>query len=135
STSVPSGSSTSAAFYYEDTKAGTPFLQAIATGYASAGQTETITAAALATITVSPTSVSLIEGGSQKFTASGADAYGNPTDVSAAAWSVAPTTVGALSPTTGASSTFTASATTAGSGQVSAVIGTVSGTATVSVSA
>lgn len=121
----------SATFYYKDTQAGNAVLTAGATGYTSATQTETVQAAALQTITVTPASATLSEGGSQVFSATGADQYGNPVSVSTAAWTT--TAPGSLSSTTGSSTTFTASTTQPGSGNVLATAGGKSGQASVTV--
>jgi hypothetical protein len=121
---------TSASFYYEDTTAGSPTLTATATGYTTATQTETVQAAALHAIAVSPNSASVTVGGTQDFTATGQDQYGNPVDVSNAAWTT--TAPGTVSPTTGSSTTFTAGSTT-GSGSVTAAIGSISNYGSVTV--
>jgi Malectin domain len=130
SVSIAAGQTTSGSFYYKDTKAGTPTLTASASGFGSATQAETVNAAALATITVSPASATVSTGGTQPFTASGQDAYGNSVSVSSAGWST--TAPGTVSPPTGSATTFTAGS-SAGSGQVTATIGTVSGSADVTV--
>lgn len=129
---ISAGQTTSPSFYYRDTKAGSPTITASASGATSAGQAESVTAAALATISLSPSSASLKVGGTQVFAASGADQYTNPVSVSGAAWS---TTVpgGSVSPATGSSTTFTAGP-TPGSGTVTAAVGAVSKSATVTVS-
>jgi hypothetical protein len=127
---VPGGETTSAPFYYEDTAAGTPTLSAGAAGYAGASQTETVSAAALDSIAVSPPSASVVEGGSQEFRAAGTDEYGNPVDVSGATWTTS--APGSLSATSGASTVFTAAATT-GSGAVTATVGSIQGSAAVTV--
>ena len=75
---IPSGSTTSESFYYEDTKAGSSTLTASAAGSTSGTQTETIAAAALASFAVSPSSATVSVGGTQAFDASGSDQYGNP---------------------------------------------------------
>lgn len=134
SVTVASGTS-SAGFCYADTQAGNPTLTASATGYASGAQTETVNAGALVSIAVSPSSATVSQGGTQGFTASGADAYGNPVSVSNASWTVSPSTLGTVSPTTGSSVTFTASSTTTGTGSVSAAVGTILGSASVTVTA
>jgi cellulose 1,4-beta-cellobiosidase len=128
---IAAGQTTSPDFYYLDTKAGSPTLTATAPGVTGASQTEHVAAAALSAISVSPSSASLSVGGTQVFTASGSDAYGNPVSVSGAAWS---TTVpgGSVSPGTGSSTTFTAGATPA-SGNVTASVGVVSKSAAVTV--
>jgi hypothetical protein len=70
-------------------------------------------------------------GGTQVFTASGADAYGNSVSVSSATW--ATTAPGSVSPSTGVSTTFTASSSATGSGSVTATVGAVHGSAAVTV--
>lgn len=135
SVTITAGTSTSPSFYYQDTRAGSPTLSASATGYASGTQTETVNAGPLASILVSPASATVTQGGTQTFTASGSDAYGNPVSVSNAAWSVSPSALGTVAPTTGSSTSFTASSTTTGSGQVIAAVGTIAGSASVTVNA
>src|SRR5439155_21180882 len=90
-------------------------------------------AAALASITVSPTLATVAAGGTQAFSAGGADAYGNPVGVSNASWAVSPSSLGSVSPGPSSSTTFTAG-TAAGSGSVVASVGAVQGSASVSVS-
>lgn len=132
---VPTSSSSSSSFYYQDTKAGSPLLTASATGYSNGTQAETVNAGPLASMTVSPSSASVSEGGTQVFSATGADAYGNTVSVSNASWTVSSGTPGSVSPATGASTTFTASSTSTGSGNVIATIGTIFGSAAVTVTA
>jgi hypothetical protein len=127
---IAAGKTTSAPFYYEDTAAGSPTLTASASGYAGAGQTETVTAAALASIAVSPGAATVVEGGTQGFGAAGADAYGNPVDVSEASWST--TAPGSLSPASGTTTVFSAGL-EAGGGLVTAAIGPIEGSASVTV--
>jgi fibronectin type III domain protein len=131
---IPAGSSTTPSFYHEDTKAGSPTLTAGSTGSTSGTQTETVNAGALASIAVTPGSATVATGGTQAFTATGADAYGNPVDVSTAAWSVSPASLGTVSPSNGSSTTFTAAA-SASSGTIMAAIGAIQGSASVSVAA
>jgi hypothetical protein len=126
---ITAGQTASAAFYYRDTRAGSATLTASASGFTSVTQTETVAAAPLQTITVSPPDTSLTIGGSQTFTASGTDAFGNPVSVAATNWTT--TAPGTLSTTSGTATTFTA--TSAGNGLVQAAIGPVSGGATVTV--
>ncbi len=126
---IPAGSLASPSFYYADTKAGSPTLTASATGYTSATQTETVNAAALATLTISPGSATVAVGGTQSFSASGADAYGNAVGVTPT-WSVSPA-LGSFSPNPGNPVTF--SATSTGSGTVTAAVGSVSATASLTV--
>ncbi len=130
---IAAGSSTSGSFYYEDTKAGSPTVTASATGYTSGTQTETVNPGPLASLTVSPASATVSVGGTQSFTASGSDLYGNPVTVTSAAWSVTAGTPGTVSPATGNPTTFSASVTITGSGSVVASVGSVSGSAAVTV--
>jgi hypothetical protein len=128
---IPAAQTTGPSFYYQDTKAGSPTLTASASGITGTSQTETVVAAALAAITISPGSASVKVGGTQGFTAGGTDQYSNPVGVSGAVWS---TNVpgGSLSPSTGSSTTFTAGS-TPGSGTVTAAVGAVTKSATVTV--
>jgi hypothetical protein len=128
---IPAGSDTSPAFYYEDTQAGNPVLTASATGTDSGSQTGTVFAGPVAKLTVSPGSASLEPGASQQFAASGADVYGNPVSVDSLTWSVTPA-LGTLSPTTGSSSTFIAGL-AGGEATVTASLGGVTGSASVTV--
>ena len=127
---IQAGQTNSPSFYYQDTQAGTPTLTASASGYTSATQTETVNAATLAKVTVSPSSASVTVGGSQPFSAAGADQYGNPVDVSTASWTT--NASGTLSPGTGPTTTFTASNQT-GSGSVTASVGSFSNGASITV--
>lgn len=126
---ITAGQTASPAFYYRDSHAGSATLTASANGFTNVTQTETVAAASLQTITVAPPNASLAVGSSQTFNASGTDAFGNPVSVAAATWTT--TAPGTLSPTTGTTTTFTA--TGAGTGVVRAAIGSVSGSATVTV--
>jgi hypothetical protein len=81
-----------------------------------------VNAGALASIALTPASATLSTGATQAFTATGADAYGNPVPIAGAAWTVAPASLGTLSASSGTSTVFTAAA-TAGSGSVSATVG------------
>jgi hypothetical protein len=127
--SVAGGSTTSSSFYYTDTRAGQPVLTASASGYNNATQTETVTAASLATIAITPTSARTHVGGTVSFSASGQDRYGNSVLVKPT-WSVSPA-LGGFSPNPGNPTTFTASS--LGSGTVTAGVGSVSSTASISV--
>lgn len=126
---VSAGSSLSPGFYYEDTTAGSPTLTATASGYTNATQTETVTAASLASITVSPANPKVKVGSTVTFTATGADRYGNAVAASPN-WSVTPN-LGSFSPTSGPKATFTATGT--GSGTITAASGSVTGTTTLTV--
>lgn len=126
--SVPAGS-TRASFYYDDTRVGQPVLTASASGYSNATQTETVTAAALANVVVTPTSAQVRVGGQVSFSAAGRDRYGNSVSVTPS-WSISPT-LGSFSPNPGNPVTFTAGA--AGTGTVTASVGAISGQASVMV--
>jgi hypothetical protein len=128
---IPAGSTTGPSVYYRDTRAGAPTVTAGAPGVTSATQVETVTAGALASLSVSPGSASAAVGTTRVFTASGADAYGNAVSVSPG-WSVSPA-LGTFSPTAGSSTTFTA--TTAGTGTVTATAGALTATSSLTVTA
>jgi len=128
---IPAGKTLSGNFYYKDDKAGTSTLTASADGYTSATQAETVNAAVLATITVSPSNATVMVGFTQSFTALGADQFGNPVGISNAAWTTS-VPGGSLSPSTGFATTFTAGSSTGG-GSMTASVGSVAGTATVTV--
>jgi hypothetical protein len=113
---VAAGATTTGTFYYEDTKAATPTLTAAAPGYSSTTQTETVTAASLATLTITPSSIQTKVGSSVALQANGSDAYNNPVAVNPS-WSVTPN-LGTFSSTTGSRTTLTA--TSPGSGTVTA---------------
>ena len=127
---IPAGQTTSGSFYYKDTAAGNPTLSAKASGFAKASQTETVSAAPLAEITVTPANATVPANGNQPFTATGADTYGNPVSVSSATWTT--TAPGTVSPGSGSATTFTAGS-TPGNGSVTATIGSVNGSASVTV--
>jgi prepilin-type N-terminal cleavage/methylation domain-containing protein len=86
SVTMTSGSNT-VSFYYEDTTVGSPIITVSSTGLTGKTQTETVTAATLARITVSPSDPSVFVGGTQTFTAQGYDQYNNPVSVSFV-WSI-----------------------------------------------
>src|SRR5581483_3869210 len=133
SVTIPAGQTASGSFFYRDTRAGSPVLSASASGLSGASQTETVSAAALASIAVSPASATVVTGGTRQFTASGQDQFGNAVGVSSASWSTS-VPGGSVSPATGQATTFTAGS-SAGSGQVTASVGSVSGSASVTVTA
>jgi len=124
---IPTGSS-SVSVYYRDTLAGDATVTATATGKRPAVQTETIGAAPLAQIALTPSSATLAPGGSQAFSASGLDAYGNGVTLSALTWSVGAGTPGTISP----DGVFTVGSAT-GSGAAVATDGAVSASAAITV--
>jgi len=128
---VPAGAS-SASFYYQDTAAGTPTLSAVLPGQPPATQTVTVVAAAPATLSLSPRAATVTGGHRQLFSASVADAYGNPSSAPVT-WALTVPTLGTLAPRTGTSTTFTASASAAGRGRVTATVAGLSASTTVTV--
>ncbi|HZT92009.1 MAG TPA: hypothetical protein VFA05_08225 [Gaiellaceae bacterium] len=126
---MPAGAS-SASFYYADTAAGTAAISAALAGQPAVAQAETVTPAALATLAVAPAAATVAAGKSVTLTASGVDAYGNTVAVQPTWTLSAP--LGRLTATTGASTTFVAGA-TAGPATVTAVSGSVSATAALTV--
>ena len=127
--SVPAGSTSSGSFYYSDTRAGNPVVTASTSGYSNATQTETVNAAALAKIAIAPTSAQMRVGGQASFKATGQDQYGNTVSVTPT-WTVT-STLGTFSPNPGNPVTFTAK--TVGSGTITASVGAVSGSASITV--
>jgi hypothetical protein len=102
----------------------TPALVAAAAASASSSAPSVLT-----TIVVSPSSVSVQTGGTQQFTATGLDQFGQPVNPQPTfSWSV--TGGGTISP----SGLFTAGATTGGPFTVTAAVGALAGTASVTVS-
>jgi hypothetical protein len=126
---VAANSSVTPSFYYEDTKAATPVLTATASGYTNTTQTETVIAAPLASMTISPANPKVKLGSAISFTAAGADLYGNPVAVSPS-WNVAPN-LGSFSTTSGTSTTF--AATGLGSGTITSASGSVTATTPITV--
>ena len=126
---VPAGSTSAPGVYYRDTKAGSPTVTVSASGYGGATQSENVTAAALATLSVTPATATVALGATQLYRAAGTDAYGNAVAVNPT-WSVSDA-VGTFAPNPGNPSTFTAAAT--GTGTVTATAGLVTATASVAV--
>ncbi len=120
--------------------AGTTTITATGGGTGSGTITGTATATVsapagvLTTITVTPATVSLTTGKSQTFTAAGFDQFGAPIAIiPAVVWSSSNTTVGTINATTGVFNALTAGTTTITA--KNGTSGTVSGTATVTVTA
>jgi hypothetical protein len=128
---IAAGASATQAFYYQDTKAGSPALTATASGYANATQTETVSAAALAHLTISPSTVQTRVGLKVNLTATGTDSYGNPVAVTPT-WSVTPPSLGSFQPPAAATTSFTS--TTSGSGTITATTGPITANAPISIS-
>lgn len=123
------GDATSATFTYRDTNAGSPTITATAAGYTSATQTETVSAAALHAITISPAPVSVRVGSRVTLTAAGTDQYGNAVNV-LPSWSVT-SGLGTFSQQGGATTAF--KGTSVGTGSITATSGSVSGSVPVTV--
>jgi hypothetical protein len=120
---IPPGT-TDATVLYSDTVPGTPTITAAAAGHAGATQVVTVTPTAVTSLAIAPTSATLRVGQQQTFTATAADATGNPVAVTPT-WSA---TGGTIAPT-GASATFTA--TTPGTASVVVTFGSLSATANI----
>jgi hypothetical protein len=121
---IPAGT-TSAAFYYQDTLAGSPTISAAINGQPAATQVETVVAGAPTSIKVAPRALKLLGGTAKTASAAVLDQFGNPS-TAPVSWTVAPAALGTLTPTTGGSTTFTASATAAGRGKLTATVGALS---------
>ena len=109
--------------------AGGPFTVTAASGSVSGTASVTVTATpVLTTITVSPASASVATGATQQFSATGKDQFGNPVSPQPTfTWSVSG------GGTISASGLFTAGSTAGGPFTVTAASGSVSGTASVTV--
>jgi hypothetical protein len=129
SVTIPAGAS-SASVFYTDTLAGSAAISASLAGQPPATQTESVTAGALAQLSVTPASATVRYGRSVNLTATGSDAYGNAV-ATAPAWTLSSTAYGRLYPA-GAAATFTAANRT-GWVTVTASSGGVNATARLSV--
>ena len=130
SVSFAAGATGSGTFYYRDTTAGSPTLTATAVSLTPTTQTELVAAGTVARIAVSPSTVSLAEGASQSFSATGFDQYTNQISGLTVTWSAGG---GTVSPSKGATTTFTAGG-VAGPVVVSATHSGVQATASVTIS-
>jgi len=128
---IPAGAA-SASFYYQDTLAGTPTISAVLAGQPPATQTVTVASAAPAAIAVTPRSATVVGGKTQLFAARVTDQYGNPTNA-AVTWKLVSPKLGTLSPAVGPSTTLTASGAAAGRGKLTATLGSLSASTTVTV--
>jgi hypothetical protein len=120
---IPAGTS-SATFYYTDTRAGTAAIAATVAGQPSVVQLETVTPAAPASLGVTPASATVKTGARLQLAVSGKDAYGNVVPVTAT-WSAS---AGTISP----SGLFTAPL-QPGPVTITATSGTLTATANVTV--
>ncbi|HEV2591203.1 MAG TPA: hypothetical protein VGU02_04855, partial [Gaiellaceae bacterium] len=128
---IPAGSP-AAAFYYQDTEAGSVTISATLAGQPPASQVETVTAAAPSDVELEPAAVTVMGGSKRLFAAHVTDGYGNPTDAPVK-WSLSSATVGAIVPTSGASTTFTASSTASGRARLTASVGALKASAVITV--
>jgi hypothetical protein len=113
--------------------AGTATISA-ASGTISGSTTLTVTSATLASITVTPANPSVAQGATQQFTATGTYSDASTQDITAAAtWSSSNTAVASVSNAAGSNGLATAVA--SGSATISAISGSVSGMATITVPA
>jgi hypothetical protein len=126
---IPAGAS-SATFAYRDTAAGGTVLTAAADGAQQGSANVTVTAGALAALTLDPAAATVAAGSMLRFAVTGADAWGNAVAV-APDWVLAAGTPGMLAPE-GAAATFTAGS-VPGSGTVIVSAGGVTATASVTV--
>lgn len=122
---IPAGSS-SAQFKYADETAGTPTITVSATGLTAATQQQTITAGALAALTVVANPSTLKAGETAALTATGADQFGNNVaDIGTITWDSTFGTVTASGPD---SATFESTVANAGTVTATSSIGGISGT-------
>jgi hypothetical protein len=107
SLTIAAGAGTTGAFYYQDTRAGSPVLSAVTGGATTGTQTVTVNPGPAVEVNLKPASATVQARATARFTASGVDAYGNAFAVSAS-WSVRPQALGVISPRSGNAATFTA---------------------------
>ena len=125
---IAAGTSTSGAFYYLDTRAGSPVLTASAAQTTSGTQTETVTPGPVVSLKLTPGSATVAARASRQFVAAGRDSFGNLFPVSAT-WTLTPRNIGTLSPSTGSTTTFTALR-SLGDATITAALATETGTLT-----
>jgi hypothetical protein len=113
--------SPAAAFYYQDTQAGTPTISAALAGQPPAAQVETVVSAAPVKLTVTPRAATVVGGTKRPLAAAAVDQFGNPS-TAPVAWSVSSARIGTVSPAAGEATTFTASWTATGRVRVTATV-------------
>jgi hypothetical protein len=112
----------SGSFYFRDTTAGSPTLTLSASGFSSAGQTETIVAGAAVQLAFANGPITMTAGGcGGALTVQARDLYGNPRAVSSA-------TVVTLSSTSGTGTFYTAAGCGTATGTVTIAAGSSSAT-------
>ena len=125
SLTIEAGTGSSGAFYYRDTRAGTPSLTAIAGGATTGTQTVTVKPGPVVALALRPESATIRARASQPLRLTGADAFGNP--VSAAAmWLLRPRSLGTVVSTGNGEALLTAGR-VLGLGTVTATVATSSG--------
>ena len=107
SLTIVAGTRTTAAFYYQDTRAGSHTLTASAEGATNGTQVITVTPGPLTAVAITPRSMIVRARASQALAAAGRDSFGNVVPV-AASWSLTPHGLGTLATRTGTTTTFTA---------------------------
>jgi hypothetical protein len=128
---IPAGGTATPPFYYFDTRAARPQIRATATGATTATQIETVGPGALSKLTVDPGTANIGARGSRRFSVAAEDAFGNALSARPT-WSVRPTGLARVSPTTNASTIVRAEG-RGGNGQVIARSGAVSASASLRV--
>ena len=126
---VPVAPGTVGSFFYRDTRAGAATLTATSPGTTQATREVTVVAGEAARIAVTPGSREVRARGEVGFTGAATDAFGNATP-GAISWTVTPSSLGAFVIGPGGSVTFRAGR-VLGSGTVTAMRGSLAGTATV----
>ena len=119
------------AFFYRDTRAGDATLTATSPGTTQATRAVTVVAGAAARVTIAPDSREVSTRGEVGFKGAATDAFGNAA-AGTLAWSVAPSTLGTVTRGSVGDVTFRAGR-VLGRGTVTATLGSVVGTAAVSV--
>jgi hypothetical protein len=125
---IPADASTVVDFYYVDTRAGEAVLTASAEGMSNGTQTVTVTPGPVLSLSITPTEATVRARATQLLTAMGTDGFGNVFPVSVS-WSVSPSIIGTIAPTTGSTTIFTATR-TLGDDTVVATLDTGAGTLT-----
>lgn len=118
-------------FFYRDTRAGTATLTATSPGTSQAMREVTVVAGAAARVAVTPASRTARARGEVSFRGAATDAFGNATP-GTLTWSVSPPTLGSFVPGPEGAVTFRAGR-VLGDGTVTGVLGSVTGSATISV--
>jgi hypothetical protein len=106
--SIPLGGTASAPFYYLDTRAAQPQITATASGLTTGAQVQTVAPGPPAKLRIDPASATLAARKARGFSVAAADAFDNPISSVRAMWSVVPSRLGAVTPSTGQATTFKA---------------------------